>query len=576
MPNFYNKKHLFLESRLVFQSSPDHLPPAPAISPDDAKRSAEIARQAIAAARHVPAAAQAKTEVVTSGQGPLPGTAPEAIKPPDIPNKPSGIKFEHKDGKINPNTGLFEQPFQFGDFNLPGKIILPSHPEAGKPTTYLFNYVADPAKFDQGKFLKELEKRKAQLGNTVIITLKTPEGETQIDKHKVNTMEKLVADLEKFHADLAKNDLTKDIKLPPATKILHMTNNDNLVKVSTLLSKYSNAVANKDPRILATPKILRNEPENFVESLDQALTPPSAPAAPATPEPAAPQSTPSGSAPRAAGGGGSRSSGGGSNPSGNPSGSAASSSPAAAAPTETPSATASPTTTPAEPSAVPTTPESKEATSENLNKLLVLGDSLMTGAQPHLKANSIEKKAVESKTLLSILNEVKAMDASKALENFRNESLVMNGGINDIAAGRSAEQILGDLKEIWKIAKKYDIKVFVCTIIPFKGAKGANSSLEKGFLEKEAIRNSVNDQIIALTGTSEGPYKIIPLHKKISEGGLADDTDPSALYSGNPPVNDKQDKPIPGIASGDKLHLNPEGYTRMAKAIQDEIGQPKA
>lgn len=560
-----DKFYIFKSSRLVFKGAEK---PAPALSDADRKKAEEIGKESVDKARN-----KAKSSAIEKGKsealavsGKAPG-GPEKPALPEIPNKISGLKVDSKEAKINKDQGTIEQPFKFGDFNIKGKIIMPEKAEPGGKTTYLFNYVDDPEKFDHGKFVDELKKRKQELGNTVIITLKTPEGETRINREKVNTMERLVGDLERFQADLNKDPKYAGLQLPRTDKILHMTNKGELEKVKFLLGKYTEAVSKKDPRVPPAQKLV--DSDNFVASLEGVIAPIEAnPVASNSDVPNAPGGA------KGHGGGGMPSGSGGGMPSsagGNPGGTGDGQS-------ASPGESASPAAT----SESPTLSESKE-TSGQLDKLLVLGDSLMVGGERGLRANDflktqsskpldivkeaqdlskdLDQRAVGGWACNQMLSLIQKMEKGGRMERYRNQTLVMDGGVNDLAGGQTPDQIIGNMQKIWAIARKFNMRVFCCTLTPFKGASGWKDSLKIDYEKKEGYRQQINEQLAKLAGTSEGPDKLIELHKTFSQGGLADDNDPSALH--------------PGYAAGDKLHLTGAGNTQMTKAIQDVIGLPR-
>lgn len=68
--------------------------------------------------------------------------------------------------------------------------------------------------------------------------------------------------------------------------------------------------------------------------------------------------------------------------------------------------------------------ESKEGSPEGVNKLLIVGDSLMTGVENKIRANKVERYAKVGKTLSTMLAEIRNFDKSGLLENYRNESLL--------------------------------------------------------------------------------------------------------------------------------------------------------
>ncbi|MCC6643355.1 hypothetical protein IT411_01275 [Candidatus Peregrinibacteria bacterium] len=520
-----------LSKRLVFKANEK----APELGGTDKEKMDKLAGGAIDEARK-----KAKTAAIDSGKKqaldekrPMPEGAK---KLPEIPQTFSGLKFDQKQAKINPN-GTVEQPFTFGDLKIKGKMILPEKPDPNAKTTYLFNYVDDPSKFDHAKFVEEMKKRQGDLGNTVIVTLKTPEGETKVDGKKVKTMETLIGNLEKLQGEYSKDPKFKDLKLNRPELILHMTDETNAKKLSDALVKYNEAVA-RDPRAAYALTPLDNRPEQFSSSLDRF-------AAQFGPKPAPSlagdlpggQKTLGGGVPSSGGGGMGYGGGKGSSSGG----------------AEAPSGSAGPG-----PSSAPveTGTAGKEVASEGVNKLLIIGDSLMTGVENKIRANQIEKFAKVGKPVAVMLKEMQGMDQSGALEKYRNESLLINGGTNDIA--RPQEDILKNYQEIWAIAKKYNMKVFNCTIPPF--GESNYQTLKTDYEAKNQKRLWLNQQIESLTGSAEGPYKIIPLHKKVSEGGLADDADSNRL--------------APAYKAPDGVHLNPEGYDVMAKAIQQVLGEP--
>lgn len=566
--------YIFRSARLVFKEAEK----PPVISEEDRKKAQEIGKESVGQARNKAkssAIEKGKSEALAAAGGKAPVT-PEKLTVPEIPNKLSGLKVDSKEAKIDKSKGTIEQPFKFGDLNIKGKIIMPEKAEPGAKTTYLFNYVDDPDKFDHGKFIDELKKRKTELGNTVVITLRTPEGETKINREKVNTMEKLVGDLERFQADLSKDPRYAGLTLPRTEKILHMTSTGEAEKVKSLLNKYAEASAKKDSRVLQVRAIIDNNPDNFIASLERAISPVAAnPEAPIGPENPAPQ--PGAGGAKGHGGGGMPSGAGGGMPSGSGGGM-----PSGTGTDQPPASSDGQSAGPVETNSSPS--ESKEAVPGTLDKLLVLGDSLMVGGERGLRANDflktqsskpldivkeaqdtskdLDQRAVGGWACNQILSLIQKMEKSGRMERYRNQTLVMDGGVNDLAGGQTPDQIIGNMQKIWAIARKFNMRVFCCTLTPFKGASGWKDSLKIDYEKKEGYRNEINERLAKLAGTSEGPDKLIELHKPYSQGGLADDNDPSALH--------------PAYAAGDKLHLTGAGNAQMTKAIQEVIGLPGA
>jgi lysophospholipase L1-like esterase len=552
-----HKNLTFRENRLIFLHTEVPTPAAPESKPETALQLAKKTLKQGYLELRQKVTAEVKTKLLTElPDKPTSPPAPDLKKAtlPEISAKLSGLKIDKDKPPIKNPNGTLEQHFQFGDQKIQGKIIIPPKSAPDTKTTYLFNYVDKPDKFDHSKFLADLKKHQKDLGNTVIITLKTPEGETKIDGKTVATMQQLTADLEQFQNNLKKDPKYANWQLPRAEKILHMTSPGEKEKVTALLNKYGEATAGKDTRVALGKYII--DSNDFPASLERALTTQS-PAKNTNPE----KSTSAISTPT-------------SQPSTQSSSPATHSHGPSSAPLQTinPTPSASPETSPKplesfikppEKTAPQPSPDLLRESPKGLNKLLALGDSLMTGVQGRLKANEytkLDQQAVGGWSTGQILNKFKEIEKSGGLEKYRNESLVMNGGVNDLANGQNADQILNNMKKIWEIAAKFNIKVYCCTIMPFKGAEGYRHSLSTNYEQKEGYRNKVNQELLSLAGTKDGPYKIIPLHKPYSEGGLADENDTSKLH--------------PAYAGGDKLHLTGKGYNQMTKAIQDIIGLP--
>lgn len=552
-----HKNLTFRENRLIFQHTEVPTPVAPESKPETALQLAKKTLKQGYLELRQKVTAEVKTKLLTElPDKPTSPPAPDLKKAtlPEISAKLSGLKIDKDKPPIKNPNGTLEQHFQFGDQKIQGKILLPPKGEPDTKTTYLFNYVDKPDKFDHSKFLADLKKHQKDLGNTVIITLKTPEGETKIDGKTVATMQQLTADLEHFQKNLAKTPQYANWQLPRAEKIFHMTSPEKKDQVKALLNKYKEAAEGKDSRIALGNYIIDNN--DFAASLERALNQPTSSKSPnpeksPNPTPINQPSTRTGySAPHSTGAQPSSAPLTSINPTPDPS----------------PESSSKPLESiikPSEKAAPQPSPELLSELPKGLNKLLALGDSLMTGVQGRLKANEytkLDQQAVGGWSTGQILNKFKEIEKSGGLEKYRNESLVMNGGVNDLANGQNADQILNNMKKIWEIAAKFNIKVYCCTIMPFKGAEGYRHSLSTNYEQKEGYRNKVNQELLSLAGTKDGPYKIIPLHKPYSEGGLADDNDPRKLH--------------PAYAGGDKLHLTGKGYNQMTKAIQDIIGLP--
>ena len=498
---------------------------------------------------------------------------------PELPSALKGLKIQEDKKKTNDN-GTVEYPFNFGDTGgIPGRIIMPANPKEGVKPKIIYNYVSDPGKFDDKKFLENLNKIKG-MENAIVVTIRTPAGETRVNKAQVNTIAALTSELEKFQQDMSAKDPQYKPFAVRADAIIHMAERGEAANVKTILDKYQDAVKGKDSRAAKIAPFY-NDADDLEQQIQNALNPADQP-------PTSPEVNPPPVEHQAAG-----------NAGGGRSGRAAAgvaTGGESATGAETPAGDAAPAA-PAAGSEQPTT--NPEVKGEGVNKLLILGDSLMYGTQGRLKANEKLPDAKIGKLAMTVAGEVKSMDRGGQLEQYRNESMVVNGGVNDIAnfaghrmrgdlentpkyrdfQGDSSKgsnkyvqyvvsQIMGYYQDIWSVAKKYNIRVFQCTNAPFSEAEPHqykelnppnNPDIGK---DNEEIRNLLNQELLNAEKSGEGPYKVIPLHNKKSEGGLAMDDDPAKLD--------------PTYKAPDGLHLSGAGYSAMAAQIQGYLGEPVA
>lgn len=543
---FQNSIKFFQTKRLTFQKSPDK--PAPITEtkskPEDDKSKLDAVL--------LEARKKAKTGAIEQGKAAAisPQQTAEKPKMPELPQKIQGLKTDPKQLKENPN-GTFEQPFTFGDQKINGKIILPQKTDSNAKTTYLFNYVSDPSKFDHNAFLEEMKKRKTDLGNTVVVTLKTPEGETMIDQKKVNTMQKMMEDLEVFQRDLNKDPKFKDLKLARPEKVFHLYEKGQEQGVSALLEKYKKVAADKDGRA-AIGKVYENNPQSFFDKLESSAS--GDITAPTDPLTGTPYEVGSTVASKGSGGGGGF--GGGGSPSGG-SGTVSShesggdSSKPAAQPVETPKQ------------------GGLESGSEYLgtfDEAFSVGDSIMVGALISKYGSGYKEKTHErsvaegGRATSDMLKRVKKWDEEGKLKSFEGKSMVFNCGVNDLAGGISAEQILSNMRAIFEIAAKNKINVVACTLAPFGGAEGWKGSLRTNYDKKEAARQKINEEMQKMLGIGGGIKKLVELHKPVKEGGVADNDDPSKLAK--------------EFDSGDHLHLSGKGAKLMVSAMEAALGTP--
>jgi hypothetical protein len=125
------------------------------------------------------------------------------------------------------------------------------------------------------------------------------------------------------------------------------------------------------------------------------------------------------------------------------------------------------------------------------------------------------------------------------------KNMVVLIGANDLGGGKSAQQIFDNIQKIWDIGKKHGIKVYACTLPPFKGWKNYQAKF-----------NEINDRRVELNTlimSSGTPEKVIRLNEI-----MADQNDSDALAS--------------NFDSGD--HLHPK-KTPTARLWESEIGERK-
>lgn len=206
-------------------------------------------------------------------------------------------------------------------------------------------------------------------------------------------------------------------------------------------------------------------------------------------------------------------------------------------------------------------------TDESYRAVAILGDSITDGRGsttnennrwPDMFANSLQSDPATSK--VAVLNQgiggntvLSGGLGPTALTRFDRDILEQSGvrwaiifeGVNDIGSSSNASVVSTSLinayKEFIRKAKAKNILVYGATILPFGGSQYSSA------IHEEA-RKTVNNWI-----RTSGEFDAIIDF----DAGLRDPNDPSKLQS-------KYD-------SGDKLHLNPEGYKKMGEMIDHNL-----
>lgn len=186
--------------------------------------------------------------------------------------------------------------------------------------------------------------------------------------------------------------------------------------------------------------------------------------------------------------------------------------------------------------------ETREATELRPIKgsTLFAGDSNMkyTPSQG-LEVDGIKETLAENgKTSAWLLQEMRKLEASGRIKQFQNFVCLI--GTNDIGGAETAEQIFDHIKDIWEIARRNGLKVYGCTVPPFRGWGNYSSRYDQ--------INKKRQELNALILDDKTVTKIIPLHAIVS----LDD-----------------DKLSPEF-NKDNLHINGQEF---AKLLQKEVSE---
>ena len=115
--------------------------------------------------------------------------------------------------------------------------------------------------------------------------------------------------------------------------------------------------------------------------------------------------------------------------------------------------------------------------------------------------------------------------------------LILHEGVNDLGAGATAEALIAGQREIVRRARERGLRVFGATILPFAG-----SSYDKPAHETERL---AFNRWVREGGEFDGVIDF--------DAALRDPENPARL--------------APAFDGGDHLHPGPEGYRRMAEAV---------
>lgn len=192
----------------------------------------------------------------------------------------------------------------------------------------------------------------------------------------------------------------------------------------------------------------------------------------------------------------------------------------------------------AEPAAPPAPVEPQKPAFKGV---VLAGDSLMVGSANQLKLPNKRTTAVVGAPLANVPKQLRDVP----LKGF--DTLVISGGINDLAGGASVEEIVSRAEKAWQAGKDRGFRIAHLQLTP--------------------------------TGFGKGPYRVpedkrillnASLLAKASEKGIA--WIPTADFID--PLDSTQLRAE--YAAPDKLHMTPAGYAALAGAIQKWLEGPKA
>jgi hypothetical protein len=564
MPN--NFKNWSLEKRLIFFKS--EKPPSAGEKKDTEKLNEKENPQKSALleiqsrARHAKREEEKKTVI------------DQAKSRAEIKAKFQGMKLTSDELKTRPD-GQLEQDFTFGDKNLQGKLILPKDSDPSKPTNYLFTFSDNPDQADLTALQKSLEKNQEKLGNTIIVQLKMPDGESvEVNGKKANLIKSMVEDLQHYQ------NLPELSKLQKANTVFALSNPEKAEQINQMLEEYTQENPNNDLPVAFTKTLQADNLDQQLDQIGDRLK--SADAEEVTDEEQVKKVVRGGG-----GGGGQRSTGG--------SISANSSSPTE--PTE--SASTSPATVPgfindlisgnnsdkpkASPNAINTSlgiPESANSNEKEPIKGFVgfFGDSnLEAFAEPKRFFNLSEGGkgyAVRGYNTRQVLSQL-GLDKDGNLKNGRDSiptidqmtKVVINCGLNDVGSNLSLDEIKSNLKIIVNYFQKKGKQVYLTTLSPFGGYQSQywkpDSKRDGKTLEERRLE--INQYILSDLQGQSGVH-IIPLHLTKAEGGVASgQKDQYGIETLDPTIN-----------SGDHLHFKPQEFSKLLSRYLTQTDAPPA
>ncbi len=451
----------------------------------------------------------------------------ESVLLPVLSKTPDAIKIDTqaKTAKINETRGTIEEPFKSQNGKIEGSVSLPLKANPDQRTTIVVHFCAKPNEVDP-KFLDNLAKQKKKFSNTIIINLKTPNGATiEVNNKKIDAMRAIISATEKYQNEYYKNSTNK---LPRALSILPFTDPDQAQKALIFIKEAGkNAQLEKhDPRLIKLniyntdqfnkelPQILKDINNPFYKikhksdkpllkprirsSIPKSLTIPhrvpknyskSAGKIPGRVLSQHPDKKPQDSV--------------------------------SVKPPQIPSS--HPNNTPKPPNKLTLS----ETSVPIYGKTGFFGDSILNQFNHHnYKWNMPQgwmKKAYSGKTSAYLLHKLKKSNPADFKGLKQAVILIGTNDIGNINDKRyTAEAIEKRIKTIYEFFLSKGIRVFACTIPPFKGHTYSNYGSQ--YEKVNAKRKEINDFI-----RNDQDVTIIPLDNTENTGGIASNSDPNRM-----------------------------------------------
>ena len=173
--------------------------------------------------------------------------------------------------------------------------------------------------------------------------------------------------------------------------------------------------------------------------------------------------------------------------------------------------------------------------------VVLAGDSLMVGTAGALKVPNKRTTAVVGASVREVAKQLRDVP----LKGF--DSMIVSGGINDLAGGAKAEEVMGRIEKAWQAGKDRGFRVAHFELTPTGFSTGP-------YKVSEAERTKLNT---LLAGRSKELGVAL-----LRTSDLADLTDTTQLRA--------------EFAAKDRLHMTPKGYEEMAKKALAWLEGPKA